>query len=49
MSTKVNDNGSVCLKVRGLEDTSNILQITPYLGTESIDHLHYAKKAGWVQ
>jgi hypothetical protein len=31
--TKVNDNGTVCV-----EDTSNIRQLTLYLGTESVDH-----------
>jgi putative ribosome biogenesis GTPase RsgA len=46
--TKVNDNGTVrlkvnnvedtCLKVNNVEDTYNIRQLTPYLGTESIDH-----------
>jgi transposase InsO family protein len=36
--TKVNDNGTVCLKVNNVEDTYNIHQLTLYLGTESIDH-----------
>jgi hypothetical protein len=36
--TKVSDNGTVCLKVNNVEDTYNIWRLTPYLGTESIDH-----------
>jgi transposase InsO family protein len=36
--TKVNDNGTVCLKVNNVEDTYNIRQLTLYLRTESIDH-----------
>jgi hypothetical protein len=36
--TKVNDNGTVHLKVNNVEDTYNIWQLTPYLGTESIHH-----------
>jgi hypothetical protein len=36
--TKVNDNGTVRLKVNNVEDTYNIWQLTPFLGTESIDH-----------
>jgi hypothetical protein len=36
--TKVNDNGTVRLKVNNVEDTYNIRRLTPYLGTESIDH-----------
>jgi hypothetical protein len=36
--TKVKDNGTVHLKVNNVEDTYNIRQLTPYLGTESIDH-----------
>jgi transposase InsO family protein len=35
---KVNDNGTVRLKVNNVEDTYNIRRITPYLGTEHIDH-----------
>jgi hypothetical protein len=35
---KVNDNGTVRLKVKDVEDTYNIRRLTPYLGTESIDH-----------
>jgi hypothetical protein len=29
--TKVNDNGTVCLKVNNVEDTYNIRRLTPYL------------------
>jgi hypothetical protein len=36
--TKVNDNGTVRLKVNNVEDTYNIWRLTPHLGTESIDH-----------
>jgi hypothetical protein len=36
--TKVNDNGTVCLKVNNVEDTYNIWRFSLYLGTESIDH-----------
>jgi hypothetical protein len=36
--TKGNDNGIVCLKVNNVEDTYYICRLTPYLGTESIDH-----------
>jgi hypothetical protein len=36
--TKINDNGTVHLKVNNTEDTYNIPQLTLYLGTESIDH-----------
>jgi hypothetical protein len=36
--TKVNDNRTVRLKVNNVEDTYNIRRLTPYLGTESIDH-----------
>jgi hypothetical protein len=36
--TKVNDNGTVRLKVNNVEDTYNLRRLTPYLGTESIDH-----------
>jgi hypothetical protein len=36
--TKVNDNGTVRLKVNNVEDTYNIWQLTLYLGTESTDH-----------
>jgi hypothetical protein len=35
---KVNDNGTVRLKVKDVEDTYNIRQLTLYLRTESIDH-----------
>jgi hypothetical protein len=31
-------NGTVCLKVKDVEDTYNIPRLTPYLGPESIDH-----------
>jgi hypothetical protein len=36
--TKVNDNGTVCLKVNNVEDFYNVCRLTLYLGTESIDH-----------
>jgi hypothetical protein len=36
--TKVKDNGTVRLRVNDVEDTYNIRRLTPYLGTESIDH-----------
>jgi hypothetical protein len=36
--TKVNDNGTVCLKVNNVEDTYNNWQLAPYLRTVSIDH-----------
>jgi transposase InsO family protein len=35
---KVYDNGTVRIKVKDVEDTYNIRRLTPYLGTESIDH-----------
>jgi transposase InsO family protein len=35
---RVNDNGTVRLKVKNVEDTYNIRRLTPYLGTEDIDH-----------
>ena len=35
---KVNDNGTVRMKVKNVEDTYNIRRITPYLGTEDIGH-----------
>jgi len=35
---KVDDNGTVRLKVKNVEDTYNIQRLTPYLGTGSIDH-----------
>ena len=35
---KVNDNGTVCMKVKNVEDTYNICHLTPYLGTDNIDH-----------
>ena len=35
---KVNDNGTVRMKVRNVEDTYNIRQITPYIDAQNIDH-----------
>ena len=35
---KVNDNGTVRLKVKNVEDTYNIRQITPYIDPDNIDH-----------
>ena len=35
---KVNDNGTVPMKVKDVEDTYNIRRLTPYLGTEDIGH-----------
>jgi transposase InsO family protein len=35
---KVNDNGTVRLKVNNVEDTYNIRRLAPYLGTDNIDH-----------
>ena len=35
---KINDNGTVQMKVKDVEDTYNIRRLTPYLGTEAIDH-----------
>jgi hypothetical protein len=31
--TKINDHGTVCLKVSNVEDTYNIWRLIPYLGT----------------
>jgi hypothetical protein len=36
--TKVNDIGTVCVKVNNVEDTFNIRRLTLYLRTESNDH-----------
>ena len=35
---KVNDNGTVRMKVKNVEDTYNIRRLTPYLGTDDIGH-----------
>jgi hypothetical protein len=35
---KVNDNGTVRMQVKNVEDTYNIRRLTPYLGTEDIGH-----------
>lgn len=35
---KVNDNGTVRMQVKNVEDTNNIRCLTPYLGTEDIGH-----------
>jgi transposase InsO family protein len=35
---KVNDNGTVRMRVKNVEDTYNIRRLTPYLGTEDIGH-----------
>jgi transposase InsO family protein len=35
---KVNDNGTVRMKVKNVEDTYNIRRLTPYLGPEDIAH-----------
>ena len=35
---KINDNGTVQMKVKDVEDTYNICHLTPYLGPESIKH-----------
>ena len=35
---KINDNGTVRMKVKDVEDTYNIRRLTPYLGPESINH-----------
>ena len=35
---QVNDNGTVRMKVKDVEDTYNIRRLTPYLGTEDIGH-----------
>ena len=35
---QINDNGTVRIKVDNVEDTYNIRRLTPYLGTESINH-----------
>ena len=35
---KVNDNGTVRMQVKNVEDTYNIRHLTPYLGTEDIGH-----------
>jgi transposase InsO family protein len=35
---KVNDNGTVRIKVKNVEDTYNIRRLTPYIGTEYINH-----------
>ena len=35
---QINDNGTVRMKVKNVEDTYNIRRLTPYLGTENIGH-----------
>jgi transposase InsO family protein len=35
---QINDNGTVRMKVKNVEDTYNIRRLTPYLGTEDIGH-----------
>ena len=35
---QVNDNGTVRMKVKNVEDTYNIRRLTPYIGPETIDH-----------
>ena len=35
---QVNDNGTVRMKVKDVEDTYNIRRLTPYLGTDDIGH-----------
>jgi hypothetical protein len=35
---KINDNGTVRMKVKNVEDTYNIRRLTPYLGPDDIAH-----------
>ena len=35
---KVNDNGTVCLRVGAVEDNYNIKRLTPYTATNTFDH-----------
>ena len=35
---QVNDNGTVRMKVKHVEDIYNIRRLTPYIGPETIDH-----------
>jgi hypothetical protein len=36
--TQVNENGTVQMMIKNVEDTINIRQLTPYLGTDDIPH-----------
>jgi hypothetical protein len=36
--TQVNENGTVQMMLKNVEDTINIGQLTPYLGTDNIPH-----------
>jgi hypothetical protein len=36
--TQVNENGKVQIMIKNVEDTINIRQLTPYLGTDNIPH-----------
>jgi hypothetical protein len=36
--TQVNENGTVQMMIKNVEDTINIRRLTPYLGTDNIPH-----------
>jgi hypothetical protein len=36
--TQVNENGTVRMIIKNVEDTINIRRLTPYLGTDDIPH-----------
>ena len=36
--TSINANGTVRMKIKNVEDTINIRRLTPYLGTDDIQH-----------